>query len=48
VDRKSTSEYLFSLGSPMISWSSRKHGYIAQSTIEAEYIAVSDASKEAV
>jgi hypothetical protein len=32
----------------MISWSSRKHGSIAQSTAEAEYIAASDASKEAV
>jgi hypothetical protein len=32
----------------MISWSSRKHGSIAQSTIEAEYIVASDASKDAV
>jgi hypothetical protein len=32
----------------MISWSSGKHGSIAQSTIEAEYIATSDAGKEAV
>ena len=35
VDRKSTSGYCFSLGSAMISWSSRKHGSIAQSTAEA-------------
>jgi hypothetical protein len=48
VDRKSTSGYCFSLGSAMISWSSRKQGSIAQSTAEAEYIAASDASKEAV
>jgi hypothetical protein len=48
VDRKSTSGYYFSLGSAMISWSSRKQGSIAQSTAEAEYIAASDASKEAV
>jgi hypothetical protein len=46
VDRKSTSEYCFSLGSAMISWSSRKQGSIAQSTTEAKYIAASDASKE--
>jgi hypothetical protein len=32
----------------MISWSSREHGSIAQSTIEDEYIAASDASREAV
>jgi hypothetical protein len=48
VDRKSTSRYCFSLGSTMISWSSRKHGSIAQSTAEAEYIAASAASREAV
>jgi hypothetical protein len=48
VDQKSTSRYCFSLGSAMISWSSWKQGYIAQSTTEAEYIATSDASKEVV
>ena len=47
VDWKSTSEYCFSLGSKMISWSSRKQGSIAQSTAEAEYIATSAASREA-
>jgi hypothetical protein len=45
---KSTFGYCFSLGSAMISWSSQKQGFIAQSTTEAEYIATSDASKEAV
>jgi hypothetical protein len=48
VDRKNNFGYCFSLGSSMISWSSRKQGSIAQSTIEAEYIAASDASKEAL
>ena len=48
VDRKSTSGYCFSMGSTMISWSSRKQGSIAQSIAEAEYIAASDACKEAV
>ena len=48
VDKKSTFGYCFSLGSAMISWSSKKQGSIAQSTAEAEYIAASDASKEAV
>jgi hypothetical protein len=32
----------------MISWSSQKQGSIAQSTTEDEYIATSDASKEAI
>ena len=32
----------------MISWSSRKQGSITQSTVKAEYIAASDACKEAV
>ena len=48
VDRKSTSEYCFSLGSTMISWSRWKLGSIVHSTTEAEYIAVSDARKDAV
>jgi hypothetical protein len=44
VDRKSTSGCCFSLGSGMISWFSRKQLSVALSTIEAEYIAASDAS----
>jgi hypothetical protein len=32
----------------MISWSSKKQGSIAQSIVEAEYKAASNASKEAV
>ena len=48
VDRKSTSGYCFSMGLEMIYQSSRKQGSIAQSTTEAEYIAASDACKEAV
>ena len=32
----------------MISWASRKQDSIAQSTVEVEYIAASDACKEAV
>ena len=39
VDWKSTSGYCISMGSAMISWSSRNQGSIAQSTTEAEYIA---------
>jgi hypothetical protein len=48
VDQKSTSRYYFDLGSAMISWSIWKKGSIAQHTTEAENIAASDASKEAV
>jgi hypothetical protein len=48
VDQKSTFGYCFSLGSSMISWSNRKQGSIAQSTIEVEYIVASVASREAV
>jgi hypothetical protein len=46
VDQKSTFGYCFSLGSAMISWSSRKQGSVAQSTAEAEYIAASAAGRE--
>jgi hypothetical protein len=48
VDRKSTSGCCFSLGSGMISWLSRKQTSVALSTTEAEYIAASVASREAV
>jgi hypothetical protein len=48
VDWKSTSRYCFSLGSAVISWSSRKQASIAQITTETEYIFASVASKEAV
>jgi hypothetical protein len=48
VDWKSTYGYCFSLGSAMISWSNKKQGSIAQSIAEAEYIAASVASREAL
>eukprot|EP00253_Pinus_taeda_P031943 PITA_31943 len=48
VDRKSTSECCFSLGSTSISWMSRKQKSVALSTAEAKYIAASMASCEAV
>eukprot|EP00253_Pinus_taeda_P021870 PITA_21870 len=41
IDMKSTSGCCFSLGSAMISWMSKKHKYVALSTVEAKYIAAS-------
>jgi hypothetical protein len=40
LDRKSTSGTCQILGSSLVSWSSRKQSSVAQSTIEAEYVAV--------
>jgi len=48
VDRKSTSGCCFSLVSVSISWMSKKDKSVALSTAEAEYIATSMASYEAV
>jgi hypothetical protein len=41
VERKSTSGTCQFLGSPLVSWSSRKQSSIAQSTTEAEYVTAS-------
>ena len=46
--RKSTSGYVFTLGGGAISWRSVKQSSIADSTMGAEYIAASEAAKEAV
>ena len=48
VDRKSTSECCFSLGSASISWMSRKQKLVALSIAKAEYIDASMASCEVV
>jgi hypothetical protein len=48
MDRKSTSRCCFNLRSSMISWLSRKQTSVALGTSEAEYIATSVASREAV
>ncbi|KAK8916713.1 hypothetical protein KSP39_PZI022778 [Platanthera zijinensis] len=47
-DRKSTSGYVFMLGSKAVTWSSRKQKSVALSTAEAEYVAVCSAACEAV
>jgi hypothetical protein len=40
LGQKSTSRTCQFLGSSQVSWSSRKQSNIAQSTIEAEYVAI--------
>ncbi|KAJ9544882.1 hypothetical protein OSB04_024589 [Centaurea solstitialis] len=47
-DFRSQSGYVFTLNGGAISWKSSKQDTIADSTTEAEYIATSDATKEAV
>ncbi|KAG9450499.1 hypothetical protein H6P81_010464 [Aristolochia fimbriata] len=47
-DRKSTSGFVFMLGSAAISWASKKQKCVARSTMEAEFVAYSLASTEAV
>ena len=46
--RRSTSGYVFTLGGGVVSWRSVKQSSIADFTMEAEYIAASEAAKEAV
>ena len=46
-DRKSTSGNLFVCNSGVVSWKSSKQTVIADSTMEVEYIAASEAMKEA-
>ena len=47
-DHRSTSGYIFQIGGTAISWSSRKQSSVALSTAEAEYMALSSATQEAV
>ena len=47
-DRKSHTGYLFCLNGSPISWTSKKQTTVATSTMEAEYMALSDASREAI
>jgi Reverse transcriptase (RNA-dependent DNA polymerase) len=47
-DRKSFTGYIFLVNNGPVSWSSHKQSTIAQSTLEAEYMALSDASRECI
>jgi hypothetical protein len=47
-DSKSTSAYIYQLFGGPISWKSQKQSVVATSTTEAEYIGLSNASREAL
>lgn len=47
-DRKSNSGYFFKYRGATIGWASRKQTLVAHSTAEAEFVAISEAAKEAV
>ena len=46
--RKSTSGYIFKLGSATISWKSKRQSVVALSSTEAEYVALCSATQEVV
>lgn len=48
MDRKSYTGFVFFFGGNIVSWESRKQPSVALSSTEAEYMALSDAAKEAV
>ncbi|KAA3479438.1 retrovirus-related Pol polyprotein from transposon TNT 1-94 [Gossypium australe] len=47
-DRKSTSGYVFMMGSKAISWSSRKQPIVTLSTTEAEFVAATSCASKAI
>ena len=46
--RRSTSGYVFQIGQSTVSWCSKRQATVAKSTTEAEYVALSQATQEAV
>jgi hypothetical protein len=47
-DMKSTSGYIFTIGSGAICWNAKKQEVVAQSTAEAEYISLAAAANQAI
>jgi len=47
-DRKSTSGYLFRISRTAVSWRSKKQTCVTLSTAEAEYMALANATQEAI
>src|SRR5262249_49265791 len=47
-DRKSFTGYIFIVNNGPVSWTSHKQSTVSHSTLEAEYMALSDASRECV
>ena len=48
VERKSTSGFIFLMAGGAVSWKSKKQGPVAQSSAEAEYMALAAAASEAI
>ena len=48
VDRRSYTGYVFKYGRSMVSWEAKKQKTVALLTAEAEYMALTEATKEAV
>ena len=48
LDRRSYSGYAFILGGAAITWEARKQRTVALSSVEAEYLALGEATKEAI
>ena len=46
--RRSTTRYVFTIGGITVSWISKLQKVVALSTIEAEYVAATEASKEMI
>ena len=47
-DRRSTSEYVFKFANSTVSWCSKKQATVTKSTTKAEYVALSQATQEAI